>query len=136
MRTVPGVAEINTWGGYEKQYQVRIDPEKLIKHGLTFNEVVEAVRKNNLNVGGGNISQEGGCCLVQGLGRTTELEQIRQIVDHAPRTACRSASPTSPRSPSATKSAAAPSPPTDRAKSCSAWASCSWARTATTSPGR
>jgi len=80
MRTVPGAAEINSWGGYERQYQVRIDPEKLIKHGLTFNEVVEAVRKNNLNVGGGNISQEGGMLLVQGLGRTSGLSELRQIV--------------------------------------------------------
>ena len=43
MRTVQGAAEINSWGGYEKQYQVRIDPNLLIKYGLTFDEVVEAV---------------------------------------------------------------------------------------------
>jgi len=36
MRTVKGTAEVNSWGGYEKQYQVRIDPDKLIKYGLTF----------------------------------------------------------------------------------------------------
>ena len=80
MRTVRGTAEINTWGGYEKQFQIRIDPERLIKHGLTFNEVVEAVHRNNLNVGGGNISQESGMLLVQGLGRTAGIDQIRQIV--------------------------------------------------------
>jgi heavy metal efflux system protein len=80
MKTVRGAAEINSWGGYEKQYQVQINPQKLIKHGLTFNEVVEAVRRNNLNVGGGNISQDGGMLLVQGLGRTTGLDEIRQIV--------------------------------------------------------
>ncbi|MEX2112810.1 MAG: CusA/CzcA family heavy metal efflux RND transporter [Pirellulales bacterium] len=80
LRTVPGTAEINSWGGYEKQYQVRIDPDRLIKHGLTFGEVVEAVKKNNLNVGGGNISQKGGMLLVQGWGRTTTLDEIRQIV--------------------------------------------------------
>jgi cobalt-zinc-cadmium resistance protein CzcA len=80
MQTVPGAAEINSWGGYEKQYQVRISPEKLIKHGLTFQEVVEAVRQNNLNVGGGNINQDGGMLLVQGLGRTGGVDQIRQIV--------------------------------------------------------
>ena len=55
MRTVPGTAEINSWGGYEKQYQIRIDPDRLIKHGLTFEEVIETVKKNNFNVGGGNI---------------------------------------------------------------------------------
>jgi heavy metal efflux system protein len=80
MKTVPGAAEINSWGGYEKQYQVQISPEKLIKHGLTFNEVVEAVTRNNLNVGGGNINQDGGMLLVQGLGRTGGVDQIKQIV--------------------------------------------------------
>lgn len=80
MRTVPGTAEINSWGGYEKQYQVRIHPDRLIRHGLTFEEVVEAVQRNNLNVGGGSISHETGMLLVQGLGRTTNVEQIRQIV--------------------------------------------------------
>lgn len=80
LRTVRGTAEINSWGGYEKQYQIRIDPTRLIKHGLTFEEVVVAVRKNNFNVGGGNISQESGMLLVQGLGRTVGLDQIRQIV--------------------------------------------------------
>ncbi len=80
MRTVRGTAEINSWGGYEKQYQIRINPEKLIKHGLTFEQVVDAVQKNNFNVGGGNITHESGMLLVQGLGRTTNIEQLRQIV--------------------------------------------------------
>ncbi|MDP1798175.1 MAG: CusA/CzcA family heavy metal efflux RND transporter, partial [Planctomycetaceae bacterium] len=83
MKTVRGTAEINSWGGYEKQYQVRVNPDRLIKHGLTFTEVVEAVQKNNFNVGGGNISQESGMLVVQGLGRTTDLEQLRQIVIEA-----------------------------------------------------
>ena len=80
MRTVKGVAEINSWGGYEKQYQVRIDPSRLIKHGLTFDEVVEAVERNNRNVGGGNIRQNSQMLLVHGLGRTVNAEQIRNIV--------------------------------------------------------
>lgn len=80
MRTVRGTAEINSWGGYEKQYQIRVNPEKLIKHGLTFDQVVEAVQKNNFNVGGGNITHESGMLLVQGLGRTVSIDQLRQIV--------------------------------------------------------
>jgi cobalt-zinc-cadmium resistance protein CzcA len=80
LRTVSGAAEINSWGGYERQYQIRIDPDKLIKHDLTFEEVVEAVRKNNFNVGGGSMTQGGSMLLVQGLGRTTNLDQIKQIV--------------------------------------------------------
>jgi cobalt-zinc-cadmium resistance protein CzcA len=85
MRTVAGAAEINSWGGYEKQYQIRIDPQRLIKHDLTFADVISAVEKNNFNVGGGNISQSGGMLLVRGLGRTTSLDQIRQIVVRAKR---------------------------------------------------
>jgi cobalt-zinc-cadmium resistance protein CzcA len=80
MRTVPGTAEINTWGGYEKQYEVRIDPARLIKFGVTFDQVVRAVQSNNFNVGGGNISQEGEMLIVQGLGRTKGVAELSQIV--------------------------------------------------------
>jgi len=80
MRTVPGTAEINSWGGYKKQYQIRVDPDLLIKHDLTFNQVVEAAKKNNLNVGGGNITESSGMLLVQGLGRTIDVKQIKQMV--------------------------------------------------------
>ena len=80
MRTVPGTAEINSWGGYVKQYQVRLDPQQLIKHELTFDTVLGAVERSNLNVGGGNIGGDGGTLLVQGLGRTANLDEIKQIV--------------------------------------------------------
>ncbi|AMV27820.1 Cobalt-zinc-cadmium resistance protein CzcA [Gemmata sp. SH-PL17] len=80
MRTVPGTAEVNTWGGFEKQYQVRIDPDRLVKHGLTFDQVVEALQKNNRNVGGGTVRRGGTVLLVHGLGRTANVEQIRNIV--------------------------------------------------------
>lgn len=80
LRTVPGVAEVNSWGGFEKQYQARIDPEKLLKYGLTFAEVVEALEKNNKNVGGGGIKQNNQFLLVHGLGRTVNEEQIRGMV--------------------------------------------------------
>ena len=80
LRMVGGTAEINSWGGFEKQYQVRIDPDRLIKHGLTFQEVVEAVRDNNRNVGGGNITRNSQTLLVHGIGRTTTLDQIGNIV--------------------------------------------------------
>ena len=81
MRTVKGAAEINSWGGYEKQYQVRIDPNLLIKYGLTFDEVVRAVEENNRNVGGGNgPRRHAGRCWCKGVGRTTNVEQIKDIV--------------------------------------------------------
>lgn len=80
LRTVRGTAEVNSWGGFERQYQVRIDPARLIKHGLTFDEVTEAVLKNNRNVGGGNIRQSGSMLLVHGIGRTTNVNEIKAII--------------------------------------------------------
>jgi cobalt-zinc-cadmium resistance protein CzcA len=79
LRTVPGTAEINSWGGEQKQYQVQIDPDRLLKYNLTFAQVVQAVRDNNLNVGGGSLNQAGQMMLIQGVGRTNTLEQIRNI---------------------------------------------------------
>ena len=79
MRTAKGVAEVNSWGGFEKQYQVRLDPTRLIKYGLTFDDAAEAVRKNNLNVGGGAIRQADGMVLVQGVGRTVNVEEIKNV---------------------------------------------------------
>lgn len=80
MRTVKGTAEINSWGGYERQYQVRVDPARLIKHGLSFDRVTKALSENNKNVGGGNIREHGGMLLVQGLARTNNLREIENIV--------------------------------------------------------
>ncbi len=79
MRTVKGVAEVNSWGGFERQYQVRIDPAKVAKYGLTFDRVTAAIRDNNANVGGGVIDTRGSTVLVAGVGRTTTLPQIRAI---------------------------------------------------------
>jgi cobalt-zinc-cadmium resistance protein CzcA len=80
LRSVPGVAEVNSWGGYEKQYQVRLNPDQLIKHGLTFDQVADAVRNNNQNVGGGTITDGSQMLLVHGVGRTVSIEQIENIV--------------------------------------------------------
>lgn len=80
MRTVRGTAEVNTWGGYDRQYQIRIDPVRLYKYGLTFEQVTEAVQKNNRNVGGGSVSAGGNMLVVHGIGRTTNIDQIRNIV--------------------------------------------------------
>jgi cobalt-zinc-cadmium resistance protein CzcA len=80
LRTVRGTAEVNSWGGYEKQYQVRIDPVRLINYGLTFDEVIEALETNNRNVGGGNVTQNSQMLLVHGMGRTASVEQIKNVV--------------------------------------------------------
>ncbi|MBI5364881.1 MAG: efflux RND transporter permease subunit [Planctomycetes bacterium] len=80
LKTVPGVAEINSWGGNEKQYQVRLDPARLVAHDLTLDQVVQAVEKNNLNAGGGSLSVGGSMLLVQGLGAVSGCEQLGAIV--------------------------------------------------------
>ncbi|MBA4068186.1 MAG: CusA/CzcA family heavy metal efflux RND transporter, partial [Isosphaera sp.] len=80
LRTVPGVAEVNAWGGYEKQYQVRPDPDRLFKYGLTFADVVDALERNNQNVGGGGVTRGNQFVLVRGLARTADLGQVRGVV--------------------------------------------------------
>ena len=80
LRTVPGVAEVNSWGGHEKQYQVRPDPDRLLKHSLTFADVIEALERNNQNVGGGGVTRGNQFYLVHGLARTVDLAQIRGVV--------------------------------------------------------
>src|SRR5262245_32479395 len=79
LRTVKGTAEINSWGGYEKQYQVRINPNLLIKYGLTFEQVIRALEENNRNVGGGNLREGTQSLVVRGVGRTVDVEQIKNV---------------------------------------------------------
>ena len=79
LRTTPGVAEVNGWGGYQKQYQIRIDPDRLHVFDLTFDQVVQAVSDNNLNVGGGNLPRAGEASLVHGVGRAMTVDEIQNI---------------------------------------------------------
>ena len=80
LRSVRGVAEVNSWGGYEKQYQVRLDPERLFKYGLTFEQVSDAITANNENVGGGTVTDGSEMLLVHGVGRTVNIQEIEDIV--------------------------------------------------------
>ncbi|MCP5104473.1 MAG: efflux RND transporter permease subunit [bacterium] len=80
LASIPGVAEVNTWGGKKKQYHVMVDLSKLIKYGLTASDVEHALYQNNLNVGGGNLSRGGEMHVVHGIAQTTTIEQIAAIV--------------------------------------------------------
>ncbi|HRZ36292.1 MAG TPA: CusA/CzcA family heavy metal efflux RND transporter [Candidatus Paceibacterota bacterium] len=80
LRKVAGVAEVNTWGGFEKQYHVVVETDRLIKYRLTFEELVEALQANNQNVGGGQIVRSGESLLVHGVGLTTNVQEIANIV--------------------------------------------------------
>ncbi len=83
LRKVPGVAEVNSWGGEEKQYHVILSPEALIAHGLTWDDVAAALRANNANVGGGQVVTGGQTLLVHGLGRVGSVAEIAAIVIRA-----------------------------------------------------
>jgi len=80
LRKVPGVAEVNSWGGHEKQYHVVVEPRLLLKYDLTLDAVFEALRENNTNVGGGVVTSGGQSKLVHGIGRVTTIPQIENIV--------------------------------------------------------
>ena len=80
LRTVQGVTEINTIGGYNKQYHVAPYPEKLISFGLTLDDVLTSLRLNNLNVGAGYIEKNGEQYLVRLPGQVTGLDEIGNII--------------------------------------------------------
>jgi cobalt-zinc-cadmium resistance protein CzcA len=80
LRRVPGVAEINSWGGNEKIYEVAVDPPALLAHGLTLGDVVAALERNNRNVGGGVVTRAGEGLLVHGVGRITGTDDIVRTV--------------------------------------------------------
>jgi cobalt-zinc-cadmium resistance protein CzcA len=80
LRQVTGVAEINTWGGLERQYHVIVDPPALINHELSIGQVISALEQNNQNVGGGQVLRSGESLLVHGLGRVSSVNEIGSIV--------------------------------------------------------
>jgi cobalt-zinc-cadmium resistance protein CzcA len=80
LRRVPGVAEVNTWGGYERQYQVVYDPGALVAYRLTVDHLIAALESNNRNVGGGRVVASGQDLLVHGLGRLETVDDIAAVV--------------------------------------------------------
>jgi cobalt-zinc-cadmium resistance protein CzcA len=79
LQSVPGVAEVNTWGGERKQFHVLTDPARLVKYDFTLDDVFRALATNNLIVGGGYLVQAGEMQLVQGVSLTTDLSEIGNI---------------------------------------------------------
>lgn len=80
LRTAPGVDDVTSWGGQEKQYQVRIDPMKLIAHGLGFKDVMAALEANNAQVGGNVVDVGREQYLVRGLGLVRDARDLGNIV--------------------------------------------------------
>lgn len=77
---VPGVTEVNSHGGYGKQYEVRLAPEKLQSYGLTLSDVHDAVMANNGTVGGGYIEKGAEQYLLRGVGLVEKMDDITNIV--------------------------------------------------------
>jgi cobalt-zinc-cadmium resistance protein CzcA len=80
LRTVPGVNEVNTWGGETRQYQIEVDPMRLQRYGMSLRDVYRRVRENNANFGGGFIEHSSEQYTVRGLGRTSGIADLEQIV--------------------------------------------------------
>ncbi|GGF68630.1 cation efflux system protein [Azorhizobium oxalatiphilum] len=80
LRTVPGVVEVNTIGGYEKQFHVLPDPARLMAYGISFREVMTALTANNANIGAGYIERNGEQYLVRAPGQVANAAEIRDIV--------------------------------------------------------
>jgi len=80
LRSIPGVAEINSTGGYVKQYQVLVDPNRLRYFKVSIGDVYQALARNNANSGGGVLPQGPEAFLVRGVGLIRDLDDIRSIV--------------------------------------------------------
>src|SRR5881296_598724 len=79
LRTVPGVAEVNTSGGYEKQIVVLPDPEKMMSAGLSFDELAGVVGENVENAGGGIVQRGGEQITIRSVGRVQTTEEIANL---------------------------------------------------------
>ncbi|MBX3396733.1 MAG: CusA/CzcA family heavy metal efflux RND transporter [Phycisphaerae bacterium] len=79
LRTVSGIAGVDSIGGYVKQYHVQPDPMKLVSYGLTFSDVIEALERNNISTGAGYIEHKGEMYIVRAAGRINTLEEIETI---------------------------------------------------------
>lgn len=80
LRNVRGVADVNTIGGFTKQFHITPDPEKLRAYGLTFRDVLQALEENNANVGAGYIERRGEQYLIRAPGQVKDLADIERTV--------------------------------------------------------
>jgi len=79
LETVPGVAEVATIGGFVKQYQVQLDPNKLLAYGISLSTVIDRVRASTNEVGGRVLEMNGARYMVRGLGYLTSLKDLEEV---------------------------------------------------------
>ncbi len=80
LRPVPGVAEVNSWGGYTLEYVVRVDAQKLMQYGITLQQIFDALQNNNANFGAGIIEHKAEQYIVRGVGQVNKLHDIEKII--------------------------------------------------------
>jgi copper/silver efflux system protein len=80
IQSVEGVAEVATFGGFQKQYQVEIDPNKLLAYNITISRIVSAIRSANNDVGGRELERYGTTYLVRGKGYIQDVDALRLVV--------------------------------------------------------
>jgi heavy metal efflux system protein len=80
LRNVPGVSEVNSWGGFVRQYQVLVAPDRLLAYGLTLGDVHAALAASNANFGGSYVERGAEGYTVRGLGRFKSEDDIRSVV--------------------------------------------------------
>jgi len=80
IKAVPGVADLNSFGGEVKTYQITVDPQKAIQYNVTPLQLYDAVSKSNVNVGGDVIEQAGQAYAVRGIGLLNDIGEIKDVV--------------------------------------------------------
>ena len=81
LKSVPGVVEVNALGGELKTYEVELDPDRLQARGIALNQVFEAIRRNNVNAGGGYIQQQSGeLRVIRGVGLISKLKDLESVI--------------------------------------------------------
>jgi len=79
LQTVPGVSEVASFGGFEKQYQISVDPNKLNYYNIPLSQVLKAVKSNNNDVGGRKFEMNGTGYIVRGLGYIKSIQDVENI---------------------------------------------------------
>jgi cobalt-zinc-cadmium resistance protein CzcA len=79
LRQIQGISEINTWGGYTRQYQLVVDPTAMQRYGITLGEISAAIQRNNANFSAGAVSQNHNTYPIRGTGRISGLDDLAAI---------------------------------------------------------
>jgi cobalt-zinc-cadmium resistance protein CzcA len=80
LKSVPGVVEVNAFGGELKTYEVRLDPARLTARGVSVNQVFQAIQRNNANSGGGYLMRNGEQRVIRGVGLITNIRSLQDVV--------------------------------------------------------